>query len=52
MQKYAMIQPRYGRYGISGWDVMVVGMELILCRTKALARKWCKENGYDVLVGC
>lgn len=47
--KYGMIQPRYGRYGICGWDVIIVGMENLLFSTKGLARKWMKQNGYDVI---
>lgn len=49
MPKCGMIQPRYGRYGICGYDVMIVGMENILFATKGLARKWCKANGVDVI---
>lgn len=49
--KYGMIQPRYGRYGICGYDLMIVGLENILFATKKLARKWAKDNGYDIIEG-
>lgn len=47
--KYCHIQPRYGRYGISGYDVMVKDMDNILFATKRLAKQWAKSNGYDEL---
>ena len=47
--KYGMIQPRYGRYGICGWDVLVKGMECLMFRTKKLARNWMDKNGYEVI---
>ena len=47
--KYGMIQPRYGRYGICGYDVLIVGLAAIFFRTRALAKKWMKGNGYDIL---
>lgn len=46
---YCHIQPRYGRYGICGWDVMIVGMANILFSTKRLAKKWASSNGYSML---
>ena len=49
--KYGMIQPRYGRYGICGYDLMIVGLENILFATKKLARKWAKEHGYGIVEG-
>ena len=51
MKKYGMIQPRYGSYGISGWDVIVAGFACILFSTKKKARVWMKSNGYEVLEG-
>ena len=51
MKKYGMIQPRYGRYGVCGWDVIVAGLACILFPTKKLARNWMKDNGYEVLEG-
>ena len=50
--KYGMVQPRQGRYGVCGWDVMIVGLPLMLFNTKGLALKWMKKNGYEVLANC
>ena len=47
--KYGMIQPRYGRYGICGFDVIINGLECILFRTRKMARDWMDKNGYDVI---
>ena len=44
-----MIQPRYGRYGICGYDVIVAGLACILFRTKKLARKWMEAHGYEIV---
>ena len=44
-----MIQPRFGRYGICGYDVIVKGLECILFRTKKLARKWMEAHGYEIV---
>jgi hypothetical protein len=47
--KYGMIQPRSGRYGICGYDVLVVGMECLFFASRKLARKWMKDNGYELV---
>ena len=47
--KYGMIQPRYGRYGICGFDVIIKGMECILFRTRRMAQEWMDRNGYGVI---
>ena len=47
--KAGMIQPRYGRYGISGFDVIITGMECLFFRTRRLAREWMDANGYEVV---
>lgn len=47
--KRGMIQPRYGRYGISGWDVLIVGLDCLFFKTKKLARQWMDANGYEVI---
>ena len=49
MKKYGMIQPRYGRYGINGYDVLIVGLDCLWFATKRLARKWMNANGYEVM---
>ena len=47
--KYGLIQPRYGRYGICGFDVIIKGVECILFSTRKLARDWMTKNGYEVI---
>ena len=47
--KYGMIQPRYGRYGICGWDVIISGMNCLLFRTRKFASKWMEKNGYGIV---
>ena len=49
MPKSGMVQPRYGRYGICGWDVLVVGMSALFFATKGKAVKWMKDNGYEIV---
>ena len=47
--KAGMILPRYGRYGICGYDVIVNGLACILFSTNKLARKWLEANGYELV---
>jgi len=44
-----MVQPRYGRYGICGWDCIIAGLDLVFHPTKAKAMAWMKRNGYEVV---
>lgn len=46
---YGMIQPRYGRYGICGWDVLINGLNCILFSSRKLAKEWMEKNGYAVI---
>ena len=43
--KSGVIQPRYGRYGICGFDVIVKGLECILFPTRKAARAWMDKMG-------
>ena len=51
MKKYALIQPRFGRYGVDGYDVIVAGMACIWHKTFKLARQWLENNGYEYMKG-
>lgn len=44
-----MIQPRYGKYGITGWDAIVTGLDLVFFATKKKAADWMKANGYEIV---
>lgn len=47
--KLAHIAPNWGKYGISGYCVFVVGLESIFTRTMKEAVAWCKKNGFSYI---
>jgi hypothetical protein len=53
MNPTAHIIPRISRYGsVSGWDVICAALaDCLFFKTRGLASKWCKDNGYDVVEG-
>ena len=49
MNKLAHIMPNYGKYGISGYVCIVVGLENVFCKTLKEATRWCKKNSFDFI---
>jgi len=43
------VQPRYGRYGICGWDAIVAGLDCVFFATRKKAAEWMKKNGYEIV---